>query len=297
MNTTRRIAVVAGVAFLIATLAQLVGVALVDPILSAPDYLAEDLGDRRKQVVLGSLLLFIGALACTGIALALYPVLREHNHGLAIGSVSVGFRTIEGVLHALIAICWLLLVTVSRQAVSAGAPASSAYEVPGAVLTAAPDWLAPLALLAFGLGAFCYYWVFYQSRLIPRWLSAWGLVAIAMVMVSAVFVMLGVVENFSTPQLVLAAPIGLQEMVLAVWLITKGFNPPAVAFSACHRDLAGRRGCPVMTESSRRAPPPPRWFVRLASAGHRAIYWITGGRSASPSSATSRTGPTSSPRP
>ncbi len=226
MNTNRRIAVVAGVAFLIATLAQVAGVALVSPILSAPDYLVS-ISANESQVVLGALLLFVGALACTGIALALYPVLREYNHGLAIGSV--GFRTIEGVLHSLIAICWLLLVTVSQEAVSAGAPASSAYQVPGAVLTAAPDWLAPLALLAFGLGALCYYWVFYQSRLIPRWLSGWGLVAIAMVMASAVLVMLGLIENFSTPQLVLAAPIGLQEMVLAVWLIAKGFNPRAIA--------------------------------------------------------------------
>ena len=236
MNTNRRIAVVAGVAFLIATLAQVAGVALVSPILSAPDYLVS-ISANESQVVLGALLLFIGALACTGIALALYPVLREHNHGLAIGSV--GFRTIEGVLHSLIAICWLLLVTVSQEAVSAGAPASSAYRVPGAVLTAAPDWLAPLALLAFGLGALCYYWVFYQSRLIPRWLSGWGLVAIAMVMVSAVLVMLGVIENFSTPQLVLAAPIGLQEMVLAVWLIAKGFNPRAIA-----AESAGRTSIP-----------------------------------------------------
>ena len=94
---------------------------------------------------------------------------------------------------------------------------------------AGPDWLAPLALLAFGLGALCYYWVFYQSRLIPRWLSAWGLVAIVMVMVSGLLVMLGLIEGFSTPQLVLAAPIGVQEMVLAVWLIAKGFNPRAIA--------------------------------------------------------------------
>ena len=74
-----------------------------------------------------------------------------------------------------------------------------------------------------------YYWVFYQSRLIPRWLSAWGLVAIASVMVSALLVMFGLIEIFSTPQLVLALPIVLQEMVLAVWLIAKGFNPRAIA--------------------------------------------------------------------
>jgi Domain of unknown function (DUF4386) len=226
VDTNRRIAVVAGVAFLIATLAQLVGVALVSPILGAPDYLTR-IAAGESQVIVGALFLFIGALACTGIALALYPVLRKHNHGLAIGAV--GFRTIEGVLHVLIAVCWLFLVSLSREAVKAGTPGSSAFAVPGAVLKAGPDWLAPLALLAFGLGALGYYWVFYRSRLIPRWLSAWGLVAIASVMVSAIMVMLGLVESFSTPQVVLAAPIGLQEMVLAVWLIAKGFNPRAVA--------------------------------------------------------------------
>ena len=63
------------------------------------------------------------------------------------------------------------LLSLSQEAVKAGAPGSSAYGVPGALLLAGPDWLAPLALLAFGLGALCYYWVFYQSRLIPRWLS------------------------------------------------------------------------------------------------------------------------------
>ena len=226
MNTYRRIAVVAGVAFLIATIAQIVGVVLVSPILGAPDYLTQ-ISANEDRVLLGALFQFIGGLACTGIALALYPVLRMHNHGLAMGSV--GFRTIEGVLHALVAVCWLLLVTLSREAVNAGAPGSSAYQVPGALLQAGPDWLAPLALLAFGLGALCYYWVFYQARLIPRWLSAWGLVAIAMVMVSALLVMFGLLESFSPPQLVLAFPILVQEMVLAVWLITKGFNPRAVA--------------------------------------------------------------------
>ena len=33
-----------------------------------------------------------------------------------------------------------------------------------------------------------------------------------------------------------------------------------------------------MTESRRPPPLPPRWFVRAAWAGHRALYSITGGR-------------------
>jgi len=226
MNSNRKFAVVAGVAFLIATIAQIVGVVLVSPILGAPDYLTQ-ISANEDRVLFGALIQFIGGVACTGIALALYPVLRVHNHGLAMGSV--GYRTIEGVFHGLIAVCWLLLVTLSQEAAKAAAPGSSAYAVPGALLMAGPDWLAPLGLLVFGLGALCYYWVFYQSRLIPRWLSAWGLVAIVLVMVSGLLVALRLIESFSTPQLVLALPIGVQEMVLAVWLIAKGFNPSAVA--------------------------------------------------------------------
>jgi hypothetical protein len=226
MDTNRRVAVVAGVAFLIATIAQMVGVVLVSPILSAPDYLTE-IAANEGRVLWGALLQSIGAIACTGIALALYSALRGHHHGLAIGSV--GFRTIEGVLHILIAVCWLLLVTLSREAARAGTPGASATDVTGALLIAGPDWLAPLALLAFGAGAFCYYWAFFQSRLIPRWLSAWGLVAIGLAVVSALLVLVGLIESFSTPQLVLALPIAVQEMVLAVWLIARGFNPSAVA--------------------------------------------------------------------
>jgi hypothetical protein len=226
MNSNRKFAVVAGVAFLIATIAQIVGVVLVSPILGAPDYLTQ-ISANEDRVLFGALIQFIGGVACTGIALALYPVLRVHNHGLAMGSV--GYRTIEGVFHGLIAVCWLLLVTLSQEAAKAAAPGSSAYAVPGALLMAGPDWLAPLGLLVFGLGALCYYWVFYQSRLIPRWLSAWGLVAIVLVMVSGLLVALRLIESFSTPQLVLALPIGVQEMVLAVWLIARGFSPSAVA--------------------------------------------------------------------
>jgi hypothetical protein len=227
MNPNRRIAVAAGVLFIVATVADLISrVAFVQPILSAPVDLTK-ISANEDQVLLGALFLFIGAVAAPGIAVALYPVLRKHNEGLAIGSV--GFRLIEGALYLGIVVCLLMLVTLSQESAKAGAPAPSAFGVPAALLMAARDSLGEVAVLAFGLGALMYYWVFYQSRLVPRWLSAWGLVAIALVMVSGVLVMLRLTEPMSPLQLVLALPIFLQEMVLAVWLIAKGFNPSPIA--------------------------------------------------------------------
>lgn len=227
MSTNRTNAVVAGVLFLVATVADVISrVAFVQPILSAPDYLTKISADEI-QILLGALFLFIGAVSAAGIAIALYPVVRKHNEGLALGSV--GFRLIEGGLYVGIVVCLLLLVALSQESVNSGALAPAAYEVPGALLLAARDSLGEVAVLAFGLGALLYYWVFYRSRLIPRWLSAWGLVAITLVMSSGLLVLFRLAEPMSTTQLVLALPIGLQEMVLAVWLIAKGFNPRVVA--------------------------------------------------------------------
>jgi len=88
----------------------------------------------------------------------------------------------------------------------------------------------------FCLGAAMYYYVLYRSRLIPRWLSAWGLAGLALLFSMVLSIAFG--ESSSGPsgmQLLLAIPIGLQEMVLAVWLIVKGFSRTALASvaSAC----------------------------------------------------------------
>lgn len=74
-----------------------------------------------------------------------------------------------------------------------------------------------------------YYFLFYQSRLIPRWLSVWGLAEAALAVVAGVFVVFSLISFLSATQVVMSIPIGVQEMVLAVWLIVRGFDVPAVA--------------------------------------------------------------------
>jgi hypothetical protein len=79
-----------------------------------------------------------------------------------------------------------------------------------------------LLAIPFILGAVMFYWLLYQSRLVPRWLSTWGLVGAALYIVAPLGSMFGLSLG------VLMAPLGLQEMVLAVWLIARGFNPSAI---------------------------------------------------------------------
>ena len=77
-----------------------------------------------------------------------------------------------------------------------------------------------------------YYVVFYQFRLVPRWLTIWGLVGITLATIGALLVLFHLIPGFGAVQMVLNLPIFLQEMVLAGWLIAKGVNPSAVASGA-----------------------------------------------------------------
>jgi len=93
----------------------------------------------------------------------------------------------------------------------------------GALLRAVNDWTLVLVPIVFGLGALVFYYLSYQLKLIPRWLIVWGFIG-------AIFVLsYGLLGMFGDSLFLLALPITVQEMVLAVWLIVKGFNPSAIA--------------------------------------------------------------------
>jgi len=185
------------------------------------NYLAS-VSANANEVTTGVLLEFVAAIASASIAISLYPVLRRYNEGLALGAV--GFRLIEGVFDIVGVVCLLSLVTLSQDFAKVAAPDPS-FQTSGTVLLAGYHSASNVAaLLAFCIGATLYYLVFYQARLVPRWLSGWGLVGTALAMVAGLLGMFGVIGPLSTPQAVLALPIAVQEMVIAVWLIVKGFK-------------------------------------------------------------------------
>ena len=169
--------------------------------------------------------MIIGYLACAGIAVVMYPVLKKWNTGLALGSVV--FRTIETAFYMVGLVSLMSLVTLGQQFTTAGAADRTSHQAIGNLLVSVRDHAALLAVFAFCLGAFMYYYLLFQSRLIPRWLSGFGIVAIILMMVACVLALFS--GNRITSYILLAFPTFLQEMVLAVWLIVKGFNPLAVA--------------------------------------------------------------------
>ncbi len=209
-------------------------VILTKPLLDDPNYLT-NISANENQIILGALLQFIMAAACAGIAIGLYPVIRKHNEALALGSV--GFRIIEAALFMVGDIGLLSLLTLSQEYVTAGAPVASHFQTLGTLLLAGRNWTDfSLAAIAFCLGALMYYSIFYQSRLIPRWLSAWGFIGAALHLSAALLTMFGE-RSFSSITVLLSIPIGANEIVLAAWLIVKGFNSSAIASGSAKVDM------------------------------------------------------------
>ena len=223
MNANRMSAVTAGVLFILATVTSFVALALT-PGLTGADTLTR-FSAHPNPVAAGAFVYLVSAFASAGIAIAMYPVMKGSNAGLALGSVV--FRALEAVFYMVGVLSLLSLLTLGQQFTTAGAADRSSLQAIGDLLVSVHEHAALLGVFAFCLGAFMYYYLFFQSRLIPRWLSGFGIVAIILMMAACVLALFS--GNRITSYIPLAAPIFLQEMVLAVWLIVKGFNPSAVA--------------------------------------------------------------------
>jgi hypothetical protein len=228
MNTHRKTAIIVGVLFIIATVMLFAGGAFYEPILSSPDYL-DTAYPNRIIVIIGILLEFTKIPAIALIPVFLFPILRKHNEAFALGYVV--FRLLEAVLLVGIEINKLSLISVSQGYLNEGGTDASVLQNIGSWIQSVNEWAFFVYLLVFTLGALMFYSVLYTSRLIPRFISAWGFLAAALLLMGSVLIMVdafaGILETGL--ELIFALPIAVNEMVLAVWLIVKGFNPSAIA--------------------------------------------------------------------
>jgi hypothetical protein len=232
MTSLRKTALVAGVLYVL-TFVSIPTLALYGPVYAA-GYITGPGPDTA--VIVGGILEVIVALAGIGTAVALYPVVKRQNQGLALGFV--GSRTLEAAA-IFVGVASLLTVVALRQA-GAGADAA----VTGQALVAFYDSIFRLgqgflpAVNALLLGS-----LLYRSRLVPRGLPLLGFVGAALLVTSDAGIMFGLWGQLSVVSAIATVPIAVWEFSLGVYLIVKGFKPsPIIAGSTAagatpaHRD-------------------------------------------------------------
>jgi hypothetical protein len=195
---------------------------------------------HKSQLITWALLNLLGAVAAAGVAFMFYPILNRVTDtsvkkGLALWYVGTRITEASFYLVAVLAI-WAFL-PLSREFAAAGSPDASHFQTSGIVLQSTSDLALTLAQAVFAIGAVMLYYLLFHSRLVPRWLSLWGLVAAPLFLIASLsFLWTG--DPNSTLANILFAPLALQEMVLAVWLIVKGFDAAALTSGSAMAEVA-----------------------------------------------------------
>ena len=224
-SASRKTAIVVGIFYLAATAAGILSVYFM-PDLAAPDYLM-NLSANQNQIIIAALFEFTMAVLIAGIAIVLYPILVRQDETLALGYLVA--RIVESVIFIAAVISLLTLLTLSLEILKAGVPDTSHFQTIGALLLAVREWGgAVFATFVFSVSALLLNYIFYRSRLVPRWLSGWGLIGAILYLASS-FLPLAGYGSSTTIYGLMQVVLGLQEMVLAVWLIVKGFSSRTIA--------------------------------------------------------------------
>lgn len=233
MDSHRKTAMIVGVLFIIATAASLATAPLLGSALDGPDYLLE-LPDIENNIMMAAMFETILAISLIGIGALMFPILRRHAEGL--GMAYAGIRLVEAIFIVVAAVCLLGMLSMGQD-YAAGSLDEAGSQSMGALLISLFEYSLLFGTLIFlSLGALVLNYVLYRSRLVPRWLSAWGLIGGVGILIYGTMGLFGTDTNSVDATTLLAAPIAVQEMVFASWLILKGFNPSAIASGSSKTD-------------------------------------------------------------
>jgi hypothetical protein len=217
MVAHRKTAVVVGILFIVGTVSGILSAVFTGGVFTDPDYLVK-IAEIESQILLGAAFVLLMGFSLAMVPVMMFPLFKKKNEALALGAVV--FRgPVEAVLYILTVVSWLMLITLGKEFVTAGMPAGSHFQNFGAVLVQSGNQINQVLEISFSLGALIFYVLFYQTRLIPRWLSLWGVIG------AVLYHIAGWTDLFGIDMGVLIFPLALQEMVMALWLIVKGFNP------------------------------------------------------------------------
>lgn len=223
--TKRKAAALIGVLFLVALLFDVLATFLLDPVVDVSSYLENAYPDR-VAVIGGTVLRLIAAFAIIFIPIVLLSAVGAHGQGLAVGYVV--FRALEGILFVYIAVQTLSFTSISESYLENSDQGASALRDIGGMIHAEIHWANAVYILTFVLGALLFYSLLYREVLVPKFLAIWGLLGTIVLFVGLVLGVFGL-GVFSSETLLdgmayFAPLIALNELVLAIWLISKGFR-------------------------------------------------------------------------
>ena len=207
-----------GAMFLIVAAASILSMVLSDSIIgsgSISDSLL-NISNKPVQMLMSILIELITSFGIVVLAVLLFVVLQNQNKNIAL--VALGWWIAEATVLAVSKINAFSLISLSQEYVKAGSPDSSYFQTLGSLFHGAGRSGYAIHLLFFGLGGILFYYLFHKSRYIPRLLSAWGLIAVSLVLIGTLLTF------FDLTIITIFLPNMLFEITIGIWLLAKGIN-------------------------------------------------------------------------
>ncbi|MFH6605144.1 DUF4386 domain-containing protein [Maribacter algicola] len=219
MNSNNKISKIAGTLIILGIIS---GILSIVSAVESDNFLNE-VYPNKNRVLTGGIFQFLLVPIYIGFSLVLYPVLKKYNKTLSIGFV--GFRMMAGVFQLFGIILLPIFILLSEKFLAQNNTDIILYETIGEMLKLFRDLTNHLGvILATGLGNLLLYYILFKGKLIPVWLSIWGIIGNALIMMASFLLLFELIEVVSTEYGIISIPLVLQEVVLAIWLIAKGLK-------------------------------------------------------------------------
>lgn len=246
MTRARRLALIAGVFYLLTFAFSIPAFFLYEPVLTDPAYIVGS-GGADTRIILGAVLEMLTALAGIGTAVAVYPVIRRQSEAASLGFVTT--RSYEAAVMIIGVIALVSIVSLRQAGAAEGTDDGAMIAVGQALITVRDQ----TALFGPGfvpaLNALCFGYVLYRSRLVPRVIPLLGLIGAPLLMASAIGTMFGLHDQ-SVFAAIALAPIFIWELSIGLWMTFKGFNRSALARLGFDTSAAGESIPPEPTGSA-----------------------------------------------
>jgi len=218
MKTYKKNAVIIGALFIFTMLAGMIDAYFVAPELKNPII---SILQIDSKILLGVFSVLIMAIGIVFIAIAFFPVIKEHSESIALTYLIL--RAVECFLLIVGSICYLYIIALGKEYINK--TDISNYLIAFSLAVKIKYYSYLIAMIVLGIGSLFLSYSLYKSRLVPRFISIWGGLGYILLLLSAVFDICGLIDTTSGLGVILYVPGGLWEMIVfPLWLFIKGFN-------------------------------------------------------------------------
>ena len=227
VDTSQRKAVkVAGFMFLFSLIVPSLNWALVLSKLIVKDNViatAKNIMANESLFRIGITIELIMAVGLVVLAVALYVILKTVNKSLAL--LALCWKLVEAGIVAVVVLVSFIALQMSNGDAYLTAFSPEQLQAPVGLILNAHTSIFSFSMIFLGLDLMVFSYLFFKSKYIPRILAGFGVLSFALIFIHALmYILAPQFAEMPINQIIFWAPSGLFELIIGIWLLSKGIK-------------------------------------------------------------------------